>query len=320
MDELIKYFKESLGVDVAIKALNPESLKALPIYINGEYNIYQVNLYRQDLLFAEVKGDFTTERLRKHLHIIKKALNTNTVAVIGQLEAYKRLRLVEKKIPFIVPGKQMYMPDLLIDLKEFGVKPIQQPKAMTPATQLLLLYHLQVEPLDGINFKSIAEKLLYDSATITRSAYYLHNIGICELQGTKDKSLHLKNQKIDLWEQVEPLMSCPVKKVQYYSGWVDDKNMFRTNNNALAHYSDLNDDVVDFYAVRPGYTQLIGGVNLKKAALLEGNICIEEWRYNPYLLAKTEFIDPLSLYLCFRNKPDERIEMAMEQITNNIKW
>ena len=140
MNELIKYLKEALGVDVEIKALNPESLKALPIYINGEYNIYQVNLYRQDLLFAEVKGDFTTERLRKHLNTIKKALNTNTVAVIGQLEAYKRLRLVEKKIPFIVPGKQMYMPDLLIDLKEFGVKPIQQPKAMTPATQLLLLY------------------------------------------------------------------------------------------------------------------------------------------------------------------------------------
>ena len=145
---------------------------------------------------------------------------------------------------------------------------------------------------------------------------------------TKDTTIErLKNRyyvgkDINLmeWEQVEPLMSSPVKKVQYYSGWVDDQNMFRTNNNALAHYSDLNDELVDFYAVRPGYIQLIEGVSLKNTALLEGNICIEEWKYDPYLLTETKFVDPLSLYLCFRNKPDERIVMALEQIKNNIKW
>lgn len=320
MDDLKKYLKDALGIETEINPLKAEKLKTLPVYITSEYSIQRIELYRKDLLLVFVKGNFTTERLRKHLDTIRAAFNTNTVAVISQLEAYKRLRLIEKKVPFIIPGKQMYLPDLLIDLKEFGTKPKEQPQVMQPATQLLLLYHLQIEPLEGINLKGIAEKLLYDAMTITRAAYYLHNMGLCTLQGTKEKLLHFGNANAELWEKAEPMMNNPVKKTLYYSGWVPGENIYKSNINALAHYTDLNDDVIEYYAVKPGYTRLMGGVNLQNTGPLEGNICIEEWKYNPYLLTKTEFVDPLSLYLCFRNKPDERIEMALEQIIKNMKW
>jgi hypothetical protein len=320
MNDVKKYLKEALGVETEINPLKADKLKTLPVYITHEYSIQRIELYRQDLLLVGVKGNFTTDRLRKHLDTIRTTFNTNTVAVINQLEAYKRLRLIEKRIPFIIPGKQMYLPDLLIDLKEFGTRPKEPPQAMQPATQLLLLFHLQREPLEGINLKGIAEKLGYDAATITRAAYYLHNIGLCTLQGTKDKVLHFESINAELWEKAEPMMNNPVKKTLYYSGWVTGENMYKSNINALAHYTDLNNDVIEYYAVRPGQMRHIGPVNPKLTGPLEGNICIEEWKYNPYLLTKTKFIDPLSLYLCFRNKPDERIEMALEQIMKNMTW
>ena len=318
MDDLKKYLKEALGIEAEIFPLKPEKFKALPVYLTSEYDIQRFVLYRKDFLLVFVKGNFTTDRLRKHLDTIRAEFNTNTIAVISQLEAYKRLRLIEKKIPFIIPGKQMYLPDLLIDLKEFGTKPKEQPQALPPATQLLLLYHLQVESLESINLKGIAEKLLYDAMTITRAAYYLHNIGLCTLQGTKEKLLHFESANAELWEKAEPMMNNPVKKTVYYSGWVTGDNMYKSNINALAHYTDLNDDVIEYYAVRPGYIRQMSGVNPKKTGPLEGNICIEEWKYNPWLLTKSKFVDPLSLYLCFRNKPDERIEMALEQIIKKI--
>lgn len=90
-------------------------------------------------------------------------------------------------------------------------------------------------------------------------------------------------------------------------GWINDKNFYKSSINALAYYSDINEDVIEYYAVKQGYSRQIGGANLKITGTLEGNICIEEWKYDPYLLTQTEFVDPLSLYLCFRNKPDERI-------------
>jgi len=238
MNDIKKYLKDALGIETEIIPLKADKLKDLPIYITSEYSIHQINLYRQDLLLVLVKGNFTTERLRKHLDTIRAAFNTNTIAVISQLEAYNRLRLIEKKIPFIIPGKQMYLPNLLIDLKEFGIKPRQQPQVMQPATQLLILYHLQVEPLEGYNLKGIAEKLDYDAATITRAAYYLHNTGICTLQGSKEKSLHFEGANRELWEKAEPMMNNPVKKIQYFSGWVDNANLYKSNINALAHYSE----------------------------------------------------------------------------------
>ena len=320
MNVLKKYLKSALDIEPEIKPLKAGGLKKLPLYITNEYPIQLINLYHRDFLIVDVKNDFTTERLRKHLETIRATFDTNTIAVIAQLEAYKRIRLIKKKIPFIIPGKQMYLPDLLIDLKEFGNKPKELPAAMPPATQFLLLYHIQVEPLEGINLKAIAEKLDYDAATITRAVYYLQNVGLCTLEGTKEKTLHFNEHNRELWEKAESLMNNPVKKIQYYTGWVDDDNLYKSNNNALAHYSDLNDDAIEYYAIRPRYTNFIEGVNCKKTAQFEGNICIEVWKYDPALLAKNGFVDPLSLYLCFRNNTNERIEMALEQIIEQVIW
>lgn len=320
MKELKIYIKEVLGLDLDIRPMNQDKLKKLPVYFKSEYRLYQSILFDKDLLFIEVGGGYTTEKLRKHLEIIKQVYHANPVAIIGHLDAYKRLRLIAKKIPFIVPGKQMYMPDLLIDLREFGLTPGKQPKSMSPATQFLLLYHLQVESLEGINLKGIAEKLNYDSATITRTAGYLQNMQICNLEGTKDKLLYFKSERKELWEKLKPLMHSPVKKTSYYNGRVADQNLYKANNNALAHYSDLNDDAVEHYAVRQGYHEFIDDAFLTKTAILEGNICIEEWKYNPGLLTKDDFVDPLSLYLCFKDNPDERVQIALEQMINSIKW
>lgn len=60
------------------------------------------------------------------------------------------------------------MPSLLIDLKEFGVIQMVKQEVMQPAAQFLLLFHLQVESLEGLNLKTIAEKLEYNATTITR--------------------------------------------------------------------------------------------------------------------------------------------------------
>ncbi len=320
MNEVKKYLKDALGVDAEITTLTNDKLRTLPVYITSEYNIQLIKLFNQKFLLVLVKNDFTTERLRKHLDTIRVAFNINTIAVIGQVEAYKRLRLIEKKIPFIIPGKQMYLPDLLIDLKEYVSIPREHPLAMPPATQLLILYHLQIGDLEGINLKGIAEKLFYDAATITRAAFYMQNAGLCRIEGTKEKYLKFEKAKLDLWNIAEPEMTTPINKTQYYSGYTLDQNLRKTNINALAYYTDLNDEQVEFFAMRPGYIRFIGGVNLKPVDPMEGNICTEEWKYDPALLTKTEYVDPLSLYLCFRENKNERIEMALEKLLEQIQW
>ncbi|MBU1720755.1 MAG: hypothetical protein KKA07_16940 [Bacteroidetes bacterium] len=321
MQDLKEYLQETLSVKIKVKSLPPKALKSLPIFMANLYRFELISLYDKEFLLVFAEGDFTTGQLKTHLDTISNALKITPVAVVGNMEAYKRKRLIEKRIPFIITAKQMYLPDLLIDLKEFGNNPVEQQETMQPAAQLLLLHHLQIESLENLNFAGIADKLGYNSnMTITRAAYYLHKMGLCEIRGTRDKSLHFGMNKKEIWEKVEPLMTSPVKKIQYFSGYVSDGNAYKSNNNALAHYSDLNDDVLEYYAVRPGYFKFLPGANLKPAPKNEGNICIEEWKYNPYFATKTKYVDPLSLYLCFRNDENERVEMALEQLIENIKW
>src|SRR4030042_4217705 len=98
----------------------------------------------------------------------------------------------------------------------------------------------------------------------------------------------------------EPKMANPISKTQFYTGYTLHQSLKKTNINALAHYTELNDEHVDYLAMRPGFGKFIEGVNLKPIDPLEGNVCIEEWKYDPEILTKTEYVDPLSLYLCFR--------------------
>ncbi|MCK7468892.1 MAG: hypothetical protein MZU91_12730 [Desulfosudis oleivorans] len=45
------------------------------------------------------------------------------VYVTRTLASYERKRLIEQKVPFLVPGNQLYLPDLGIDLREYFRKP-----------------------------------------------------------------------------------------------------------------------------------------------------------------------------------------------------
>ena len=145
MNEVINYINEVLGIKVTYKKVAPEKLKKLPFFLAKGYDFGEIMLFNQRIILLNVKDDFTTESLRTHIDKVQKILNAIVVAIIPPVDAYKRLRLIEKRVPFIIPGKQMYMPDLLISLKEYGNIRIdnQQPATMQPAAQLILLYHLQ---------------------------------------------------------------------------------------------------------------------------------------------------------------------------------
>ncbi len=322
MNEVVNYINEVLGTRVTYKKIAPEKLKNLPFFLANGYDFGEIRLYNQKIVLLSVKDDFTTEVLRTHIDNVQKKLNAIVVAVIPPVDAYKRLRLIEKRVPFIIPGKQMYMPDLLISLKEYGNTRVdnQQPATMQPAAQLILLYHLQVETLEGLNLGMIAERLRYNPMTVTRAAFYFHNTGLCKIEGTKEKFLNFEKTKRELWDIAEPKMTNPINKTQFYTGYTLDQNLKKANISALAYYTELNDEQVEFFAMPPGYGRFIGGVNLKPIDPMEGNVCIEEWKYDPALLTKTEYIDSLSLYLCFRENKNERIEMALEKLIEKFPW
>jgi len=320
VSEVRKYLKDALGIDVEITKVKPYELNALPLYLTNEYDMHRIELYHRHFLLVAVKNEFSAEKLRIHLEILGNTFDTISIAVTGQIESYKRLRLIEKKIPFIIPGRQMYLPDLLIDIKEYFNVPRGRKEVMRPAMQLMLLYHLQVKSLESISLKEIARNLGYDAATVTRAAAYFKSTGLCRIEGTKEKQLKFEKNKHELWEVAEPRMSAPISKCRFYAGYPVNENLKKSNSNALAFYTEINNEPVNYYAIPRGYGKHLEGSVLETTDQREGNLCIEEWKYDPALLTTTDFVDPLSLYLCFRESKDERIQIALERLIEQVQW
>jgi hypothetical protein len=323
MNELVHYIFDVLGIHCNVVPIPDNELERLPLFMKLEYDFMSGNISGHEVLFIKPKKnvELTAVKLRKHLDIASKVFKKTSVFVIESLEGYNRKRLINKKVPFVIPGKQMYMPDLLIDLKDFAVSQRQKPVTMTPAAQFLLLYHLQVEQLEGMNMKSIAKKLGYGTMTITRVANFLRTEDICKIEGTKEKYLLFNKTRQALWKEAEPLMFNPVKKTIYVSGKPSFNEVCRSNINALSYYTLIADENKDYYAITDkSRKHFINTGLIKDYGNLDGEVCLEIWKYDPGKLSNNNYVDRLSLYLIFRDDQDERIQMVLDQMMEEFPW
>ena len=91
--------------------------------------------------------------------------------------------------------------------------------------------------------------------------------------------------------------------------------------NALAFYTNINDDGRKYYAINhPDFLSLKKEKKITTISDYDGDYIIELWRYNPGKIATSNWVDPLSLYLCYKDAADEREEMALEQLLEKVKW
>src|SRR5690606_22543325 len=137
--------------------------------IHETFRLYRTDIFNTEIILAELKNDneLSIQQTEKQVQQIKSLLNQKVVIVLDNVQAFNRKRLIEKGINFIVPGKQLYMPDLLLDLRENLVHPKtrQKNESLPPSAQFLLIYHINHRfrkwKLEEHPFKEIAQKLGY---------------------------------------------------------------------------------------------------------------------------------------------------------------
>ncbi len=158
-----------------------------------------------------------------------------------RLSVYVDKRLIEKQIAFVIPGKQLFIPQLMVNLKEFRYDDNQNRREIIPpAAQCLLLYHILKEKLEQLNFKQIAAKLNYTPMTITRAANQLKEINLCLMDGAKDKRLTFAGDRKILWEKALPYLQNPVKRKIYIEENIDNNLIYRAGYSALSFYTNIS--------------------------------------------------------------------------------
>ena len=336
MKHLNQYIKEVLGEAIQISPTRKKVLDGLPLYISETYRLYETSLFNHDLILVEhhQPDQISILQIQKHFSLLRKYLGKKVVLVTEDLSSFNRKRLIEKGINFIVPNKQLYIPDLLMDLKESFVRPKtkRQREKLIPTAQFLLIYHI-LDKYDEFNleehpFKLIAKQLGYSSMAISKAVENLKHHELISVEGGKEKFIRFHYNRLELWNvaREQSLWANPVLKRVFVDEKPQDLFLLKSNTSALPEYSEMNPSRQDYYAIeKTAFYALQRNKALINANEYEGRYCIEVWRYNPEILIEhitvdRPVVDPLSLYLSSIDSPDERIEMALEQILETYIW
>jgi len=86
----------------------------LPPVLRERYKFAQAELLglRALLIIDSNPEEQPPATVRKHMDMLQARQQADLIYVRAQVTAYNRKRLIEQKVPFIVPGNQMYLPML----------------------------------------------------------------------------------------------------------------------------------------------------------------------------------------------------------------
>ncbi len=309
--DTLEYIKEMTGARVVVSEPAAFYAAELPLFLRKRKRSF-VRVEEREVVFEyrESMDEETPLQIEKQKESLEKIFNRPVVFCFEKLESFQRKRLIQKKIAFIHKHKQMYMPFLYIDLKEYGVTRKAERNVFSPAAQCMLLYHLLKQPLEGLVFSDISKLLPYSSMSITRAVQEYQAHGLCDVAGSKEKKIFFKFAPAELWEQSKSLCVSPVKKI-YYTDEIKSNKYILSGEPALAKYTLIQDPGVPCYAVSRAQLDELRKLNQFLTSYVTGGPCIEVWSYDPALLTKEKIADPLSLFLRFVDEEDERIQSAI---------
>jgi hypothetical protein len=227
----------------------------------------------------------------------------------------ERNRLIDRGVYFIVSDKFAFLPFLIINYKETVKKKTEE---LSSVAQYILLYHLQIDDINGWSMADMEQKLPYTYVTISRAFKNLEELQLCKIETDESrvKRIFFEGTKKEVWEHSLAYLKNPVKKKLYYDYIATESSFTRGGFTALAHYTSLNPDETKTYVMdMKGYKDLQHNSIFVNQNDIEGNICIEIWNYPPLY---QDNADPLSLYLTLRYDPDPRTEKELELMINKL--
>jgi hypothetical protein len=325
LDELKTYLATTLDLCPEIRPVAKGSLATLPLYLTNEFEIWRLNLFGEEVLvaLADSHTKLDLARLAKQRESIQTRLGATVVLVLPQIRSYERRRLIQKRVPFIVPHRQMYLPMLLTDLRETFAPRIEgEIKTMSWVAQVVVLRHLLFHDVTECPLARIAEMLGYTPMAISQAVDELVSLDLCErIRLGREKRIRFRATSPELWRTALPHLRSPVKKallVHELAGRI--KKSPRAGLTALSDRTNIVSNTV--LTIAWSEVELREATAEKAPEIAEfdedAKAIIEVWAYSPRSLATGATVDPLSLFLCLRDDPDERIQAALEQLVEEI--
>jgi DNA-binding transcriptional ArsR family regulator len=290
----------------------------LPYYLIGQYRFLVLSLDGAELLLAEPIGDNPTPAaLEKHVAILRDRYKGPVAVLLASIDPVTRARLLARRIPFIVPSQQLYIPALGLALRERYSQVASTSELLQPAAQYLVVMLLLGLAPATASAIDIAKATGYSAMTASRILNALEAAGIvtCARDG-RTRRLLAPSSRRGLWERARPHLGSPVDRTLYLRDGERPEGALEAGYLALSHMSDLAEPGRREYAIDAGVA-----AQLKKTGRLvatdsgeDSEARVQVWSYRPIHAQNEAWIDPFSLYLSLDTDDDERVRKALDSL------
>jgi hypothetical protein len=307
-------------------ALSPFDQNEFPFFVRKAFSFYSGELFNNKVFFLVAQTASTIKEIESTVFMFGEKVSPKAILVFENITRRERLSLVRRRISFIVPGTQMFLPYLGIDFSErIKEQRTQVSPKLRPIAQEILIEYLS-DSLNPVQWplSGLAEYMGYSPMGVLRAANQLEELKLCKVEydGYR-KNIRFDIDKKMLWKHARPYLQSPIKKTVS----VENDSIFRqeqfpyAGEYALARYSNLA-------AARPCYAiyektysdLLVKGKIHQSDSLGEGIADIQIWRYHTSRESEGDTVDLLSLELSFQDAADPRIKSALEQMKEQKVW
>lgn len=110
----MEFLKSVLGTHIVY--LDKDAI-SVPNYIHARYRLHEVTLDGKKAIFVYPKTDIdSVNAIKKHLERIERTAEAPAILVLDHLTYRQREYLLRDHIPFVVDGKQIYLPFMAVYL------------------------------------------------------------------------------------------------------------------------------------------------------------------------------------------------------------
>lgn len=305
---------------VGLKVTRPR--KHTPIWVqccnstySSNFNFDEIVIHGITVIVAEYinKDKIIISKLVAAYNDMKSYFDVPILLLLPTIDSMVRRNLLNKRVNFVVPGQQIYFPELYISLKETGSIKHIKPKQLSLPAQVLLLYHLQKRSLIDTPLSEIAKLIGYSNKTISLVVPELQNLGIAKLvtRTNRTKTLSFYRCGLDLWNQIEKYLQNPIAQQGHTNKNIDSLNPVKCVGATTYSYAPENQ------FIEYGITQNEARQNKIKLYATHRNYGVWLWRYNPRILAYDGYADILSVILSYPRY--DRI-WASSRLLPLVKW
>lgn len=321
--EAKRYLKETLGLPVSAVGEWGEASR-LPYYLRDDFDLKQVEVAGLCLVLAlDKEPERSPAEVEKRMKQLQDISRAAVVYVVPTMPSYNRKRLIERGVEFLVPGNQLYLPHMAMDLREHYRSTPKQVDQLSPSTQAFVIFAL----LDSTQTtqwlpNEVAARLGYTAMTASRVVREIAATGLAKAsKESRGQVITWTNSHRDTWEQAEPLMRSPVQRTLLVRGGQLLPGELRfAGLDALASQTMLSPPKWRISAIARSSWQSLkqGGVEEVPPGEPPA-IELQVWSYPPTLI-EGPFVDPLSLILSLRDEPDERVQGALDELKETLPW